>query len=691
MTSILDAGKLPIEDLASLALREGRRPRSYYQVHRWFARRLGANFRALLVASVTEQGKSFWKAYYASDLLKNKSILDPFMGGGTSIIEAQRLGAKKAIGIDIDPVACAITHFESQLFSMPTDIDEMLEGLVSKVGEKIKKYYQTRTTNGEIRTVLHYFWVQVVECPQCEEAFEAHPHYQLAYDADAKKQWFFCPYCHTIEYINLSKKTHTCRNCKKNTTILEGTVNEGVACCPCCGHHENLIDLHKTTKSKPQWKLFALETLEPPFRKKLPLKQRVFRTTTTADLKIFQQAQKELSSRQNPDGTIQWIPNWDIPTEGRSDNRIIKYGYSKYSDLFNPRQLLHLSLLAEEIEKMDEPYKHFFSIAFSDHLTTNCMLTNYAFGWRRLAPLFSLRSYRHIPRPVELNPWIDGTGRGTYPNTVRQIKDAVLSIKIPKEPTVEGGFRILEQKKLNAQGIRITNGSSQALANIRSKSIDIVLTDPPYFDNIAYSELSDFYLPWLVQLGIVKMDKKRSSKSFGIDGKLRSKTSAAEFENMLSDCFEEASRVLKKDGIVIFTFQHAKHKTWLALAGALSKAKLKAIQVLPLLGDSKAGLHKQTKVSSWDAVFVLRKISDAKDQKQLIVSNKQVASINRFYERWLTRLRENSDIPFTEEDAQNYYKACLVAGALGFLSKEPSRSEENQFLSDLLTKHKNTE
>jgi hypothetical protein len=52
-------------------------------------------------------------------------------------------------------------------------------------------------------------------------------------------------------------------------------------------------------------------------------------------------------------------------------------------------------------------------IAFSDHLTTSCMMTNYAFGWRRLAPLFSIRAFRHVPRPIELNPRLDGTGRGT--------------------------------------------------------------------------------------------------------------------------------------------------------------------------------------------------------------------------------------------------------------------------------------
>ena len=62
--SLLVAGGLPCEELIPLAVREGRRPRPIYQVHKWFARRLGSVFRALLVGAVTPPTKDFWKAYY---------------------------------------------------------------------------------------------------------------------------------------------------------------------------------------------------------------------------------------------------------------------------------------------------------------------------------------------------------------------------------------------------------------------------------------------------------------------------------------------------------------------------------------------------------------------------------------------------------------------------------------------------
>ena len=112
-----------------------------------------------------------------------------------------------------------------------------------------------------------------------------------------------------------------------------------------------------------------------------------------------------LARRKGPDGW-RWIPERLIPAQDRSDGRLLQYGYRHYRELFNPRQLLHLSVLAEAIAAMTGPARKALALAFSDHLTTNCMLTQYAFGWRRLAPLFSIRAYRHVSRPVEINPWL---------------------------------------------------------------------------------------------------------------------------------------------------------------------------------------------------------------------------------------------------------------------------------------------
>src|SRR5579859_3890814 len=85
--TLLDAGYLPVEELAVLAMREGRRPRPIYQVHRWFARRFGSAFRALLTAAALPTGADFWSAYYNGTDWRGRRVLDPFVGGGTSIVE----------------------------------------------------------------------------------------------------------------------------------------------------------------------------------------------------------------------------------------------------------------------------------------------------------------------------------------------------------------------------------------------------------------------------------------------------------------------------------------------------------------------------------------------------------------------------------------------------------------------------
>ena len=109
--SLLDSGDLPVEQLANLADREGRRPVPIYHAHRWFARRFSSAFRAILIAARLPSDADFWEAFYKGVDYSDLTVLDPFVGGGTSVVEAARLGAS-TIGVDIDPVACAITRFE---------------------------------------------------------------------------------------------------------------------------------------------------------------------------------------------------------------------------------------------------------------------------------------------------------------------------------------------------------------------------------------------------------------------------------------------------------------------------------------------------------------------------------------------------------------------------------------------------
>src|SRR6478752_4363269 len=193
--TLLEAGELPFGELVRFAAREGRRPRPIYQIHKWFARRLGCSFRALLVGAIQPPTADFWKAYYETASLSGLTVLDPFVGGGTSVVEAARLGAN-AIGVDVDPIACAVTSAELTASELE-DLQAPLRELQKAVGRRLASLPRTRGPDGKSLTLIHHFWVQVVACPACHRKGEAHPNFILSEEEGAART-AFCRKCHEV-------------------------------------------------------------------------------------------------------------------------------------------------------------------------------------------------------------------------------------------------------------------------------------------------------------------------------------------------------------------------------------------------------------------------------------------------------------------------------------------------------------
>jgi putative DNA methylase len=668
--SLLDIGCLPVEELAAFAARESRRPREIYLAHRWFARRFGTVFRALLVAASTPVSDEFWTSYYNEADLTDIHVLDPFVGGGTSLVEAMRLGAT-VTGVDIDPVACAITRFEIDAAAMPP-LDKVAARLALQVGERLAPFYRTKAPTGEELIVLHYFWVQVVRCTGCHHQVAVHPHYRLAYDAQGTRQWVFCRACGQVAERHRSARTFTCGSCRTRTVIDNGSVRYGRLRCPHCAIDQRLIEVGRSTGRPPTWRLFAVEAIAAPQDgRALPLSARQFFAASEVDLGVYAQASVALQQRRGRDGQFAWLPTAEIPRDGRADTRLIDYGYRRYVDLFNDRQLLHLSMLAEAIDQLEGSERELCALAFSSHLTTNCMQTAYAFGWRRLTPLFSVRAFRHIPRPVELNPWLAGTGRGTYPNALRRIEQATAFARRPKEFTVTG-FQPLPSRAPAARP-QVLHADARQLAMIPDASVHLILTDPPYFDNIAYSELSDFFAPWLAMLGAIDTTGP-VARIQSLSAMRRETQSMERFAADLGGCFTEIERVLRPDGRLVFTFQHSTQEAWWALARAIASTTLEPVQVLPLLGDGTVGLHVHDGASTWDAVFVFRRGAQQDGVHRLQLSGSEhVRAALAHAQAWERRLQERLPGRFTRADQVNFRRACLVAAGLGFLRRPADR------------------
>ena len=656
--SLLESGELPFGELTRFAAREGRRPRPIYQIHKWFARRLGCSFRAILVGAVSVATADFWKAYYETANLQGFTVLDPFVGGGTSVVEAARLGAS-AIGVDVDPIACAVTSAELTAATLD-DVLPTLRALQQEIGKTIAPFHAVKDSDGRKLIAVHHFWVQVVCCPSCKKLGEAHPNYVLA-EQGGQKRWVFCRKCHEPHALKQSQRSFACSSCETRTVLDSAPVQNGAYSCPHCEERTPLIRLGRDTKQPPMWRLFAIEASPRTTGRAVPMKERVFVRATRAHQAAVTRARKAL--RQELAADPDFLPRHEIEEKDRADSRLTDYGYRQWSQLFNDRQLLHLGRLAREIKKLPEDKRRAIGLAFSNHLTTNCMLTSYAAGWRRLTPLFSIRAFRHVPRPVELNPWSEGTGRGTFPNAIRQVVRASAFARAPKEPARRGGFRDVEPVAPNTEP-RVFSGNARDLTDVASESVDIVLTDPPYFDNITYSELSDFFQPWLEHMDLVPAAaKRRALLTRALRARRNNEESTEEFAASLGEAFSEVRRVLKAKGLIAFTFRHSTSEGWLAMAKALARSGLRPMQVLPMPGEAGTGLHTHDGTSLWDAVLVFRKLPTTQPSEQLSKAQFDAARANA--RRWRDRFRRQDRLAFNEADFANLFRASLVGATLG--------------------------
>ena len=650
--SLLDEGDLPVAQLARIAMREGFRPRDAYQAHKWFARRFAVTARALLVGAASDRSDSFWRNYYKGNLLEDCTVLDPFLGGGVMLLEASRLGASVR-GVDIEPVAAAVASFQTKLRDLP-DLGAHLEELVESVGSELAPYYRAEDDERRPETLLHAFWVQQVQCSGCGFTFDAHPKFRLAWSKSDTKQWIACGECSSVIEAGLDAAAVACP-CGADTASTGGHVDQGIVCCPRCARREPLIEYGRRTGVPPKFRLFAVETLPAGDTRRVAVRDRRIRSATDFDKDRFREAESRLAEVLAEDSDA--LPSGRIPRTGRADDRVIAYGYRDYVEMFNPRQRLHLALLGAAIEKVKGGARDGLAIAFSDHLTTNTMLCAYAGGWRRLAPLFAIRAYRHIARPVELNPWLRNNGRGSFPNAVRAVIRASRALRDPREPSPSGRFK--RTKDSHCGSADIACGDARRMSHIPSGSIDLVLTDPPYFDFISYSELGHFFTPWLRRFRLISRHGEGGFPKGQIAADRRTIDAERRFARKLARAFREIRRVCKSDARVVFTYQNLDGRGWRAIASGLARAGLQPTCAFPLFGDSRASLHKHERSLSWDAVIVCRLVEPLGVPS---IGPDDRAAGEHSARRWSQLLAE-TDLLLTEADKSNLASASAIVAS----------------------------
>lgn len=667
----------PVAFASRLALREGNAKKPIYQLHKWWARRLGSVFRSLLLSAVSPPNK--FRAlrngfFYAKHDLSGLTVLDPFVGGGTSVVEAAKCGAN-VIGIDIDPVACFITSKE--IDSIPEqDVLDAFREIEKKVRSKILRWYRATLPDGRKGAVVYCFWVDKIKCPCCKIKSFGHPHYQLSRDRKNKRQVIFCSHCGDVADLSLRRKTYVCTECHKSTVISDGPVKKGIFTCYHCDTSTPLAALTSPRKRLPRH-LFALEVLVEDG------KGRVFMKAGKQDLALYARASREWQKIKKGNRII---PTEKFLTRDRVDPRPVSFGYTHYRDLFNDRQLLCLAMLGKAIRKIkNKKAREYLAIAFSDCLAANNMMCYYAFDYQKLTPLFGLHAYNKISRPVENNVWGTKRGRGSFVKCFSKVIRAKSYSSHPYEyryDTPDRPTRIITGESIRSTVRKtipslappnpfavILNQSSANLKPLHTNSVDLILTDPPYYGNLAYSEMSDFYHVWLKRLRLAAYSGRSQrhtpqGESFYVRQKRRYVESEhVKFVTGLSKVFKECHRVLKENSLFVFTYHHNDLSAWEALAIALCDSGFRITNVFPIRSEGQSSFHSAKRNLKWDAVFCCRKrkkqarsISSKLQQGILLSAQKNARKLTS---HWKNTLKKGK-LDISVADLESLRRAFIV-------------------------------
>lgn len=689
--SLLEDG-LPVEQLYQLAKREGNAKKPIYEIHKWWARRLGHIFRILLIAATTPSNSSakaqakLMDDFYEKTDLSGLTVLDPFMGGGTSVVESLKCGAS-VIGVDIDPIAWFVTKKEIDPFDSQ-QFEAAYRKVTAALHSILRAFYQTRDPeSNDLCEVVNAFWVTMARCPQCMHTNAAHPHYRLSTDEANDLQVVFCRHCGEVCSLPATQRWFKCRDCALTTSINKGNAKAGKITCEECGAKTALVDLIE--KGKPAAKaLFAIEfsvargTGKPVrrYKKADAEDQRLYLDTA----KAFDGCKAELS-----------YPTASIFTEDRFDSRPVSHGYATYDQLFNARQLYCLSLILKEILQIeDRGSKEYMLLAFSDCLASNNQLVSYAFGYQKITPLFAIHGYQVPQRPVEGNVWgNEHLGRGSFTRCVRKLIEGKKYATKPFEyrysedgsvEKVYTGESIATEVRTSASDSTksktsracLLNTSSTDLSGLHTGTIDLVLTDPPFYDNLPYSELSDFYYQWLRYYFVesqIPYNEQTTPVATSLLVRRKTPVEHSRYLNGLTAAMQECQRVLKKNGMLVFTFHHREVAAWHVLASAIQSSNFVVTAVGPVRAEGVSGFHSYGGTPKWDAVITCRPAL-AKRPVQGWLLNGSVRTVTKGEASWTKRLQK-ANLPWNTADKASLAFALVLREVVNFrLTQDQARS-----------------
>ena len=604
---------LPFVELSLIAQADRRRRDPAYSCHSWFARRPPGAMRGLLLAAALPDDTThddYWAAFAsAAPALSGLRAHDPFAGGGTILVEAARLGAMPS-GTDVDPLAVQIVKHE---LNPPdaTELEQAAAQLASFVGAETAHLY---TSSSQGWVPLHYFFLCEVTCPSC---FERNLLYRdLVIARDVGKHGgvvreaavhAFCPQCLRVhEFANPQRETLTC--CARTRPLYEGTFSAQSFKCPAC----RTASMHAELKSGacPRRLIAVEDTREGQYRR--------IRAPNDQDHDLVREAERYVTRNRRSLA----LPTGNF-TKDRIDPRPLSLGVMEPLQIFTDRQLAVFGRGFAWLETADVSLdvRRALTLGLSNALATNNKFCGYARDYGRIAPLFSVRGYSLPVLSVELNPLHPTAGRGTlarvFNRLVRSCRPSEVHRYVWSVKTQQLSSQLMQFTPFRTwNGVRCDSAASTGDKD--RCSVDLCVFDPPYFDYIAYSELSEFYRAWL------------DSRRLGGSPLLPEATDpVGSFATSFAACLRAIQWRLRPGRPLAFTYHAATADAWEAIGRALDANHLLVTALWPLKNDIHMGHHTADGNCEWDMVLVCRRASECRNTASPVSTDRWQQAIDR--------------------------------------------------------------
>ncbi len=531
-------------------------------------------------------------------------VVDPFAGGGSIPLEALRVGCE-AFASDLNPVACLI--LKVMLEDIPRHGPELAEEL-RRVGGEIKKQAEKELAefypkDEDGATPIAYLWARTVRCesPNCGAEIPLMRSFWLCKKPNRKKAL----------QLRVLKEEGTPPSIefeifepKLDREVRGGTVTRARATCPCCntvlppervraqlssqrGGADVIFD--NDGKRVGGARMLAVVTLSPG------VSGRNYRLPTVRDYEAVWKAQKRLEAildvwEKGGRKGLCPVPDEPLPPIGTLGFRVQRYGMLQWGDLFTARQkmaLVGLARLTEEAQSAhsNQDVRHLLALVIPKLA-------------ERLSSLVSWISITQAPR---------GTfGRQALPIVWDFLELAPIAADKEFPELIDVMGKVTERWASCRPSVGQVQISDATQHPLPGDTVDVWFTDPPYYDAIPYSDLSDFFLVWLKRTicghpllrdpfdpGNLLSPKSREAvqdESKTVDGRPKGR---AFFEETMGRAFTEGRQLLKEDGVSSVVFAHKTTEGWEALLSGMIRGGWTITGSWPIATERPGRLRSQ--------------------------------------------------------------------------------------------------